>query len=162
MSSTRSLSSQFRGFGLIGNALKFSNMKKGGVIEFQVELDDQKGPPRERKGYTYTPAEREKQVPFLDKIPSQSDLSRSLGGVMDIKDCSEETQNEACDSDEVPGQAQEKSPRCQLHGKPILRFRVKDYGKGIESKDYARIFQPFRQASAETEQVYGGTGLGLT
>ena len=38
---------------------------------------------------------------------------------------------------------------------------MKDYGKGIEKKDFERIFQPFKQASAETELVYGGTGLGL-
>jgi signal transduction histidine kinase/CheY-like chemotaxis protein len=43
----------------------------------------------------------------------------------------------------------------------ILRFIVKDYGRGIEKKDFETIFQPFRQASAETERVYGGTGLGL-
>jgi signal transduction histidine kinase/ActR/RegA family two-component response regulator len=43
----------------------------------------------------------------------------------------------------------------------ILRFVVKDYGKGINKKDFERIFEPFRQASAETEDVYGGTGLGL-
>jgi CheY-like chemotaxis protein len=45
--------------------------------------------------------------------------------------------------------------------KYILRFVVKDYGKGINKKDFQRIFEPFRQASAETEDVYGGTGLGL-
>lgn len=43
----------------------------------------------------------------------------------------------------------------------VLRFVVKDYGQGLSPHDYARIFQPFRQASRETEQVYGGTGLGL-
>jgi signal transduction histidine kinase/CheY-like chemotaxis protein len=43
----------------------------------------------------------------------------------------------------------------------VIRFIVKDYGKGIAKKDFARIFKPFQQASAETERVYGGTGLGL-
>jgi signal transduction histidine kinase/CheY-like chemotaxis protein len=43
----------------------------------------------------------------------------------------------------------------------LLRFVVKDCGNGIEKKDFETIFQPFRQASAETERVYGGTGLGL-
>uniref|UniRef100_A0A7S2YGA6 Histidine kinase n=1 Tax=Entomoneis paludosa TaxID=265537 RepID=A0A7S2YGA6_9STRA len=42
-----------------------------------------------------------------------------------------------------------------------IRFAVKDYGKGIANTDYQRIFEPFRQATYETEQVYGGTGLGL-
>jgi signal transduction histidine kinase/CheY-like chemotaxis protein len=44
----------------------------------------------------------------------------------------------------------------------VIRFIVKDYGKGIAKKDFGRIFKPFQQASAETERVYGGTGLGLT
>ena len=42
-----------------------------------------------------------------------------------------------------------------------LRLTVKDYGQGIAQKDFAAIFEPFRQAGAETERVYGGTGLGL-
>jgi signal transduction histidine kinase len=43
----------------------------------------------------------------------------------------------------------------------MLRFTVKDYGRGIAKKDFERIFEPFLQASDETERVYGGTGLGL-
>jgi CheY-like chemotaxis protein len=38
---------------------------------------------------------------------------------------------------------------------------VKDYGAGIKKQDLKRIFQPFHQASADTERLYGGTGLGL-
>ena len=37
-----------------------------------------------------------------------------------------------------------------------VRFSVKDYGKGIEEKDFQTIFQPFSQASKETQTVYGG------
>ena len=44
---------------------------------------------------------------------------------------------------------------------PVLRFVVKDYGKGIEKCEFEKIFKPFIQATAETERVYGGTGLGL-
>lgn len=44
----------------------------------------------------------------------------------------------------------------------IIRFAVKDYGKGIDSKDFEKIFKPFSQASKETQNVYGGTGLGLS
>ncbi|KAL3944564.1 MAG: hypothetical protein SGBAC_001384 [Bacillariaceae sp.] len=44
----------------------------------------------------------------------------------------------------------------------LLRFSVKDYGKGIEKKDFETIFQPFSQASKHTATVYGGTGLGLS
>jgi two-component system sensor histidine kinase BarA len=43
-----------------------------------------------------------------------------------------------------------------------IEFVVKDYGKGIEKKDVECIFQPFSQASKETQTVYGGTGLGLS
>lgn len=42
-----------------------------------------------------------------------------------------------------------------------IRFVVKDYGRGIEKKDFDRIFKPFLQADGETENLYGGTGLGL-
>lgn len=42
-----------------------------------------------------------------------------------------------------------------------LQFIVKDYGRGIEEKDFEKIFRPFTQASSETERLYGGTGLGL-
>lgn len=44
----------------------------------------------------------------------------------------------------------------------ILRLTVKDYGKGIEKENFKKIFEPFIQASAETERLYGGTGLGLS
>jgi len=44
----------------------------------------------------------------------------------------------------------------------IVRFSVRDYGKGIDKKDFETIFQPFSQASKETQNVYGGTGLGLS
>jgi len=53
-------------------------------------------------------------------------------------------------------------PECKDCGDGrILRFIVKDYGKGIEEKDFEKIFLPFLQASTETERLYGGTGLGL-
>jgi len=47
-----------------------------------------------------------------------------------------------------------------LQGK-IIRFMVKDYGRGINVKDLPKIFRPFLQADHETESLYGGTGLGL-
>jgi signal transduction histidine kinase/AmiR/NasT family two-component response regulator len=39
----------------------------------------------------------------------------------------------------------------------ILRFVVRDHGKGIEKKDIEKIFLPFNQGSSNT----GGAGLGL-
>ena len=44
----------------------------------------------------------------------------------------------------------------------VIRFEIKDYGKGIECKDFQTIFEPFSQASKETQTLYGGTGLGLS
>ena len=55
------------------------------------------------------------------------------------------------------GQPVKYSPSGQ-----IIRFSVKDYGKGIDKKDFKTIFEPFSQASKETQNVYGGTGLGLS
>lgn len=52
----------------------------------------------------------------------------------------------------------------QSEGEPtdrVLRFVVKDYGKGIKTEDIKNIFQPFNQGDKETERLYGGTGLGL-
>lgn len=50
----------------------------------------------------------------------------------------------------------------ELENHDVVRFVVKDYGKGIDEKDFATIFQPFSQASKQTATVYGGTGLGLS
>lgn len=41
----------------------------------------------------------------------------------------------------------------------VLRFLVKDYGRGIKQEDFPKIFQPFLQADQNTEALYGGTGL---
>jgi signal transduction histidine kinase/ActR/RegA family two-component response regulator len=43
----------------------------------------------------------------------------------------------------------------------VLKFSIKDYGKGIHTSAYETIFQPFCQANKETHTAYGGTGLGL-
>jgi len=50
----------------------------------------------------------------------------------------------------------------QSQSRDLIRFSVRDYGKGIEKKDFETIFQPFSQASKETQNIYGGTGLGLS
>jgi CheY-like chemotaxis protein len=41
-------------------------------------------------------------------------------------------------------------------------FTVKDSGKGIDEKDYAKIFEPFRQTGTGLTNAEGGTGLGLS
>jgi signal transduction histidine kinase/CheY-like chemotaxis protein len=53
---------------------------------------------------------------------------------------------------------------CEEKASPnekLLRFIVRDCGKGIKKKDIKKIFLPFDQGSSETEREYGGTGLGL-
>lgn len=44
---------------------------------------------------------------------------------------------------------------------PKLQITVKDYGIGIQEKNFDRIFEPFQQESAQVSTNYGGTGLGL-
>ena len=57
---------------------------------------------------------------------------------------------------------QEGQPvKCSPGGK-IIRFSVKDYGKGIDKKDFKTIFEPFSQASKEAQNLYGSTGVGLS
>lgn len=43
-----------------------------------------------------------------------------------------------------------------------LMVAVKDTGIGISSKDQARLFERFRQATPKTSETYGGSGLGLS
>ena len=43
----------------------------------------------------------------------------------------------------------------------VVRFTVKDYGKGIARADFQKIFLPFLQGGSEDESIYGGSGLGL-
>ena len=42
-----------------------------------------------------------------------------------------------------------------------IRFSVKDTGVGIAKDVQKRLFQRYRQESADTARMYGGTGLGL-
>lgn len=50
-----------------------------------------------------------------------------------------------------------------INSAQVLRYTVKDYGKGIARRDYPNIFKPFIQTGerVDNESIYGGTGLGL-
>jgi len=60
-----------------------------------------------------------------------------------------------------PCRMYQDEPLPALEGN-LIRFVVKDYGRGINQKDFPKIFQPFLQADQATESLYGGTGLGLS
>ena len=55
--------------------------------------------------------------------------------------------------------------RCGLDsstGNNILFFDVQDTGIGLNKRQAAELFQPFRQADETVTRQHGGTGLGLT
>jgi signal transduction histidine kinase/CheY-like chemotaxis protein len=59
-------------------------------------------------------------------------------------------------------EAASENETTERNSKHKIRFSIKDYGNGIEEKNFEKIFQPFSQASKETQTIYGGTGLGLS
>ena len=72
--------------------------------------------------------------------------------------------NEEKQQEETPDDGETNTATIDFSDIPKhkIRFSIKDYGKGIEEKNFEKIFQPFSQASKETQTIYGGTGLGLS
>jgi signal transduction histidine kinase/CheY-like chemotaxis protein len=141
-------------YNLLGNSIKFS--KEGGVIELHVSLcDDLSVVMEEEEDHMPQSSEAYPRTDTSSTLPTQaSSLSQSAHN--DTK-----ALNDAMNEIEIQCSEDNVKQRKQQQQQQVIRFLVKDYGTGIAKKDCDRIFEPFQQASAETERVYGGTGLGL-
>jgi CheY-like chemotaxis protein len=108
------------------------------------------------------PLSKRSFVGIADQVSQSSDRSNSASSFSqsDILDVQVDSFGDSVSRIESSAMMDSISENRELPTR-ILRFSVKDYGTGIEKKDFARIFKPFKQANCYTEQLYGGTGLGL-
>jgi signal transduction histidine kinase len=166
-------------YNLLGNAVKFS--KEGGTVELKLEICDVDEETDAMDWVTSEePEEKQREEKEMEEEASHEETKQSE----DIQKCphphgstesGEELDTSLCPFLPVSPPAAKEKPRKEskspapkqpkrqcLRPKRVLRFVVKDNGKGIERKDFKKIFQPFLQDNgSETERVYGGTGLGL-
>jgi hypothetical protein len=145
-------------YNLLGNAVKFS--KDGGVIELTVSTSCASSLPRQMSLPSSLNNRKEMAArPIYNKLVQAHPAEGSESYAFlpsSLHNGEDNTPIQAYPVEESKNYA-DSSP-CPSWS---IRFEVKDYGKGIENKDFTQIFKPFQQASAETERVYGGTGLGL-
>ena len=131
-------------FNLLGNACKFS--KVGGKVELNVWVKDQQQAEmfdhqHERQGRRHKPQQQQQARRRKARETGYDPYSAGIS----------------------PGETASASSITSTDGSRdnILVMAVKDYGKGIDKKDFETIFEPFNRASKETQTIYGGTGLGL-
>lgn len=167
-------------YNLLGNATKFS--KEGGMLDFSVKMVY----PSSAMSSGVSSMPKSKCAANADGASVQGEACPVA--VADDEDRSnrptEETPEKDASSSPAskcpfhgkddfpppqsatkPEEKEEKEDDCPKEKSrpltPLVRFVVKDYGRGINKKDFGRIFQPFKQADSSTEVLYGGTGLGL-
>ena len=161
-------------YNLLGNAVKFS--KTGGIIDLTVSLQDTNGHESNRqqqsqggahgcqKSADISASSESEEVYRTDNLVIRKTPPRNALGMMDD---SSKASHFRLSSVPPPGSMREvlkqatKESLSRTHNGKMICFAVRDSGQGIDPTDFHKIFQPFRQASAETERVYGGTGLGL-
>jgi len=137
-------------FNLLGNAVKFSN--NGGTIELNIEME------RSNNKLAATASCEERPEATVPNLAFDAKIDKTFP---------EPTKNSHCPFHRPcppsPPETQHPPPTSTItpFRQDVIRIVVKDYGRGIDKKDFGKIFQPFLQAKSRPESVDGGTGLGL-
>jgi signal transduction histidine kinase/CheY-like chemotaxis protein len=147
-------------YNLLGNAIKFSYT--GGTIDLSVSLVLRSaacGATADVRGHTYSTNKINEELRTESGLVYAS--TDGQGGVTGSESPKQRSSSFKMTTIPTPDEPLPNASNAMASTDKMIRFVVRDTGKGIERKDFEAIFLPFRQASAETERVYGGTGLGL-